>query len=386
MNNHNTLFTKLMRFIGSSGVRFHDLRAMLTCAWACVGLLVHQTVHLSQWALARPGVQKAASKQRQLLRWIHNDKIEPMRVFRPLLRTVLQQWQGQRIYVALDTSQLWNRFVIIRLALIYRGRAIPLGWVVCASKSATVHLAKYQHMLAEVAYCMPPTITVTLLADRAFCDLKLFKLLRQVGWHYRIRAKQSLWVYRATKGRRKLSALFPQAGGVHLYSHIWLTEKRYGPLHLVCAHVRTLDGFVLWAVISDEPVSLKTLDEYEQRFCIEEGFLDDKSAGFQLESSQLHDSAALERLLLVLAITTIYLTSTGTAIVEMQRRHLVDTHWERGLSYFQIGWRWVRSALLHGYKLLDFIWLSPEPDPCPAVASQRRAAKPDRWVSFIEGL
>jgi hypothetical protein len=38
---------------------------------------------------------------------------------------------------------------------------------------------------------------------------------------------------------------------------------------------------------SDEPTDLSTLDEYAFRFDIEETFLDEKSGGFQLESSEL---------------------------------------------------------------------------------------------------
>lgn len=41
----------------------------------------------------------------------------------------------------------------------------------------------------------------------------------------------------------------------------------------------------------------------------EENFLDDKSNGFQLEASRLRSAVALERLCLVLSLTTLYLTA-----------------------------------------------------------------------------
>jgi hypothetical protein len=50
---------------------------------------------------------------------------------------------------------------------------------------------------------------------------------------------------------------------------------------------------------------VKTFEEYGLRFDIEENFLDDKSNGFQLESSLIRSAAALERLCVVLAITTL---------------------------------------------------------------------------------
>lgn len=386
MPNHNTLFRNLMQFVGSSGLRFHDLRVLTTFVWAMVGLLISESVNLSQWLLFRPGLTKAASRQRQLARWLHNEKIESMVVFQQFVRQALAEWGGKRPYLALDTSQLWNRFVIVRLALVYRGRALPLAWKVLASGSATVALDCYRDMLTQVAEAMPPGCQVVLLADRGFLDVKLMQLARDLGWHFRLRVKSSIWIYRATKRRRKVRALMPRPGEARFLSCVWLTQQRFGPVHLALAHVQTQQGFERWAIVSDEPTDLNTLDEYGLRFDIEEGFLDDKSGGFQLESSEIRDAEALSRLCLILAVATFYLVSSGTALVEMGRRHLVDTHWQRGLSYFQIGCRWVKSALHLNQKLLSFLWLTDEPDPEPAMASWKQFLQPDLRLTGIEWL
>ena len=87
-----------------------------------------------------------------------------------------------------------------------------------------------------------------------------------------------------------------------------------------------------WYVVSDEPTEVKTLQAYGFRFDIEENFLDDKSNGFQLESSLIRSAKALERLCLVLAMTTLYLVSQGTSVVKRGKRRLVDPHWSRGTS------------------------------------------------------
>jgi hypothetical protein len=307
-----------------------------------------------------------------------------MLVYQTSVAKVVAEWAEQRLYLALDTSQLWGRFTIVCLSLVYRGRALPLGWVVCASGSATVAVARYQRMLAQVAAQLPTRSKVILLADRGFMDVKLLRLLRQLGWHYRIRLKQSVYVHRATKGKQKVKALMPPPGQARFFSYVWLTDQRYGPLHLALAYVQTKEGFEQWAILSDEPVGLDTFDEYGLRFDLEEGFLDFKSAGFQLESSQLEDSDSLSRLLLIIATATLYLVSTGTAVVAMGKRRWVDPHWFRGLSYLQIGWRWVKRALAWGQKLLSFLWLSPEPDPEPAIASWRKYLEPDLRLSRIE--
>ena len=48
----------------------------------------------------------------------------------PLMQQALVEWGEQALYVALDTSMLWNTYCLIRLSVIYRGRAVPLVWCV----------------------------------------------------------------------------------------------------------------------------------------------------------------------------------------------------------------------------------------------------------------
>jgi hypothetical protein len=64
-------------------------------------------------------------------------------------------WVGKRMYVALDTSMLWNTYCLIRLSVIYRGRAVPLVWRVIEHGSAAVSFATYQDLLAEAKSRLP---------------------------------------------------------------------------------------------------------------------------------------------------------------------------------------------------------------------------------------
>lgn len=376
MNDSLTLYRTLIEFVWQNGVRFHDLRCLITFVWALVGLLLSQQIHLSQWVPYRPGSAKAASKQRQVSRWLHNQKIEPLGVYGPLIKAALQAWAGQRLYLVLDSSSLWGRFTVVRLALVYRGRALPVRWLVLSRQSVSVAFSDYQSLLTETAPLLPAGSQVVLLADRGFVDVKLFALARDLGWSFRIRLKSSLWVYRATKPRTKVGRLMPAPGQALFVHKVWLTEQWFGPVYLALAHVQTPTGYQQWAIVSDDPTDLNTFDEYGLRFDIEENFLDDKSAGFQLESSELDDAQALSRLLLILATATLYLVNSGVAVVITQRRHLVDTHWQRGLSYLQLGWRWLRYALAHGRRLFSVWWLRAGPDPEPVFASKKQASQP----------
>jgi hypothetical protein len=376
MSDSLILYRTIIEMIGNCQVRFHDMRCLITFSWAIVGVLLEKSVHMSKWSMHRCGGAQAASKQRQFVRWLKNGKIVPTEIYKRLAQTALADWGGHKIYLALDSSSLWDEFVVVRVALVYRGRALPLSWVILKQQSTMVAFEKYKYILKEAAAILPTGCPVILLADRGFDDGDLFCAARDLGWGFRIRLKKSLRVYRVGKPCLSVGRLMPAKGQALFLHKVWITDRQFGPVHLALAHVQTRNGYEEWAILSDDPTDLHTFDEYGLRFDLEENFLDDKSAGFQLESGEIRDTAALARLGLVLATTTLYLVSTGTAVVTLGMRSYIDTHWHRGLSYFQIGWRWIRHALAHRKFLLPFFWLEPGSDPFPVFASKRQAAKP----------
>ncbi len=137
-------------------------------------------------------------------------------------------------------------------------------------------------------------------------------------------------------------------------------------------------------MVSDEPTESRTFEEYGLRFDIEENFLDDKSNGFQLESSLIRSANALERLCCVLALTTLYLVAQGTEVVTQGKRRWVDAHWFRGQSYLKIGWNWVKLAVSKGYDLITKLHVSPEADPVPAMASKIQPQKHSQLFFALE--
>jgi hypothetical protein len=67
--------------------------------------------------------------------------------------------------------------------------------------------------------------------------------------------------------------------------------------------------------LKDELTCLKTLNEFGLLFEIEESFLDDISAEYQLKSSEIRDADALSRLALILVTATLYSTSAAVSIL-----------------------------------------------------------------------
>jgi hypothetical protein len=233
--------------------------------------------------------------------------------------------------------------------------------------------AAYEALLDAVPPLLPAGVKVVFLADRGFADTELLAHLRRLGWHFRIRIKSTFSVVRSGQAVCKVED-FALAPGRALFLHnVAITAEQCGPVSLALARHSSTGEY--WYIVSDEPTSVQTFEEYGRRFDIEENFLDDKSNGFQLERSLVRDAAALTRLCFVLAVATLYLVAQGTQVVAAQKRRWVDPHWLRGNSYLRIGWQWVKSALARGWELFATLHLSgtPDPEPCRASASQPTA-------------
>jgi hypothetical protein len=55
-----------------------------------------------------------------------------------LSQAALTAWGEATVYLALATTMLWDQYGMIRLSVIYRGRAVPLAWQVVEPRRAHV--------------------------------------------------------------------------------------------------------------------------------------------------------------------------------------------------------------------------------------------------------
>jgi hypothetical protein len=165
MSDNLSLYRTIMELVLKSKVHFHDLRCLITFVWAIVGVILEECVHLGKWGIHRPGNADAASKERQFSRWLENNKIHEAEIYKQVARAGLASWKGETLYLALDSSSLWDRFVIVRVALVYRGRALPLSWLVLKHSSTSVAFESYKHILKAAAAILPPGCRIILLAD-----------------------------------------------------------------------------------------------------------------------------------------------------------------------------------------------------------------------------
>jgi len=371
MEDTSRLYDTLVESLGQLA-KWLDKRHLKTLVWMIVGLVMTEKIGLTHWIpYVKSRAAFAQSTQRRFTRWLHNDHIKVNELYGPIIQSALAEWRQTTLYLALDTSMLWGKYCIIRISIIYRGRAVPLVWKVIEHGSSSVAFGAYRDLLDAAGHLLPLYFggSVVFLADRGFADTELMRYLSEtLKWHYRIRIKSSFLVKRPGHQRCKIGRIKPKSGEAYSLHNVRITEERFGPVHLALANLK--GSKEEWLIASDQITSVESFDEYGLRFDIEENFLDDKSNGFQLASTLIRHAEALSRLCFVLALTTLYLVSVGTEMVQQEKRRLVDPHWYRGNSYLRIGWQTVKHALTKGWPLPQRFALSPLPDPEPSISSR----------------
>jgi hypothetical protein len=340
-----------------------NMRSVDTLAWAMTGTLLQKTISLPAWASVLPDATDAAAREQRFRRWFDSPLVDVRRFYAPFIRSALADWSGHPLYVGLDTTSVGNRLVIARTAIIYRGRAVPLAWQVFKRKSVMLAFNQYAGLIQYTAHLIPANAAVILLGDRGFRDVRLMTLARQLDWHFRLRleANELVWSGRRQPVRLDRWELGPYQP--HFLHRVYLTQQHYGPVNVALVW----DGqphHEPWRIATDQAAGLPTLTDYALRMGIDLGFLDDKSAGFRLEDTELIPSR-LNHLLLVMALCSLYLVSLGTEAMASGQRRLIDHHWQRGLSYLQLGWRWLDYSLACDAPLSMTFYLDPAPDPEP---------------------
>lgn len=344
---YNRLLGRLQALVPVS-----NRKQLVNWAWIAVAIFQAKSIALSQIAVFLPGSAQAASRVARLRRWLSNGHSSVWGLYRPLLVQVLAPFAGRAVEVVLDGTLVFGgRMQIFRLSLVHKNRAIPLVWKVIPGTGNT-GVSQLKEMLTQAAEVLNGSgASVTLLADRGFRDHQWAKLCLKLGWQYVIRLPANTWVGLPTGWAGRIDQLAVPVGRRRYYQQVALTQKAT----LICAlsvgwTQPTAKQPAEWiAVISSLPAGRGRLRTYEKRMLIEQSFKEDKSGGFDLDHTRLLNPQRLERLLLAVALATLWVHELGEYVLRggRPRRQAIDAAAQRQLSIFQLGLRWLKRWIAH---------------------------------------
>ncbi len=349
MSSSQELYNRLIKTVQPL-VTVSHIKQMVNWMWITVGILQANSVALSKIATHIPGEAKAESRVTMIRRWLMNFKVDVWRCYRPILAHVLSGWRAVNAVVVLDGVMVFgDRLQIFRLSLVHGCRAVPLNWVVIPGKGVT-QVERLEAMLSRVAEFLAPKVKqVTFLADRGFRDCDWAQLCLKLQWNYVIRVARNTYVTLPDGRHCRIDQLALKHGRRRYFQNVWLTQKAKLCAHLTLTWTAGDERHApeLLALISNQRACRKRLHQYSQRMCIEQSFRDDKSGGFDLAHTRLQHAQRLERILLAVAIATLWCHELGEHVLSDDPflRRAVDPGYQRQLSLFQLGLRWLKRCV-----------------------------------------
>lgn len=349
MSSSRELYTRLIQRLNPL-VSVAHIAHLTNWVWIVVGILQAQSVALSQIAVYIPGEAQAESRVTTIRRWLMNFRVDVWEFYRPVLEQVLQHWQTVTAIVILDG--VWvsgDRWQIFRLSLAHGGRAIPLVWLVVPGQGA-LPMEKLEALLERAAAFLQGRVhQVLFLADAGFRDCAWAQLCLKLGWNYGIRIASNTYVTLADGWYGPVSLLGVKLGQRRYCQQVWLTQARKLLTNLTVTWTIGDEKHPpeLLALSSSQPAARARLREYAVRMDIEESFRDDKSGGFDMAHTRLQHAERLERLLLALALATLWCHELGEHVLAEGNptRRAIDPGPRRELSLFQLGLRWLQRCL-----------------------------------------
>ncbi len=294
-------------------------------------------VHTSKIADHTPGFgAKPSSVVKRFSHWIQNDAVSWELCFLPFAQSLLAGLALQTIVLAIDGSAVGRGCVTLMVSVIYKGRALPLAWVVVQGKKGhfpeTVHL----EVLAQVQAIVPAGAHVVMVGDGEFDGIALQAAVEQYGWNYACRVAVNT-VLTIEEEEITVSDLLIAPGGCYGIAGVQMTAHHYGPVMIVR----------VWDEGQDEPLSLVTNLELAEEACawyrlrahIETFFSDQKSRGFHLDKSHVSDPARLSRLMIAACLAYIWIIYLGVVAKRDDWVAIIHRTDRCDLSLFQLGLR-----------------------------------------------
>jgi len=280
---------------------------------------------------------------KQVDRLLSNNKLDVWSSFEDWVQFLVQ---GRK---AINVTMDWTDFdgdnhSTIALNLVTsHGRATPLIWKTVYKNKLKNNRNNYEdEVLSRLSEIVPADIEVTILADRGFCDIKLFEFLtEELGFKYKIRIRGNVMVEDSKGDRRAAIEWLAKNGRAKTIRHAKVTSQEYIVGTVVCTKAKGMKE--AWCIVSSEDnISGSEINKwYAKRWGCESQFRDTKDIhfGMGLSATKIRKVERRDRLLLISAIAIAILTILGAAgeKIGLDKYLKVNTVKHRTLSLFKQG-------------------------------------------------
>lgn len=336
------------------------LRRRSWLALVSFGIVLAQSALLNRVVLALAvALGTAFNTLRQRLRKLYQPEVDAdgkdcsfdyTTCFAPLLRWATAGFTDRRLALAIDPTNLGERFTILTVSVVFRSCAVPVAWQVQRGDQKGSWNDHWKRLLGLLQAALGDGWQVLVLSDRGLQSKELFEAITGLGWHPLMRVKKGGhfrpdgW----TKGMA-LSQLVTHRGGRWRGCGVaWPGSSRLRCTLLACWEEGHEEP---WLILTNLSPHDATAVWYSWRSWIEHGFRDLKSDGWKLSKTRMTDPERVGRWWTAAALATLWVLESGT---EAQRLEIPATRTHSGVegpvvtSLFALGLVWLAEQLGRG--------------------------------------
>jgi hypothetical protein len=339
----------------ADGLHAHQVKALAAISF---GMALSGHCDSGHVSVAVPGRAKAASVRRRMERLLCNRRLPAARSMALLARSVMARWGGRPLILILDETPNGEDLRCLRVSVAYRKRTVPLAWSCYRTDAPPQPMPKLiWTLLRRVGRCLPPHASVTFLADRGLSWPTVLDCCVGLGWHYVLRVQHTTRLLLADGTEKRLDELAPRPGCHWLGRGQVFKKAGWREANVVATWEPRCKQ--AWLLVTDLHASFARCRGYCKRTWCEQTHRDDKSHGFQWQTSCVKQPAHVQRLMLALALATLLALSLGTWVLRQGLRRVLESRGRRTLSIFQMGLRWLTAAVTQDRPIDCRIHLMP---------------------------
>ncbi len=293
---------------------------------------------------------KPESRVKRLSRWLDNAQIKEEIYFLPYAEILLHCLALETLVLVMDGSGVGRGCCALMIHVIYKGRALPLAWVVRQCPKGHAPEALHIELVELVRALIPAGTHVVFLGDGECDGTDLQDTMNEAGWFYACRtAKSTVATWEGIQFNLDLLGSSIKPGMLIELKEVQFTRNAYGPVMVLCC----------WAKDEAEPLYLvsnlssaeEAIKYYKKRFRIETFFSDQKSRGFNIQKSHVEDPQRMSRLLIASCLAYIWIVYLGSLCKSDGWQDIIHRRNRCDLSLFRLGLQLLEHFLNEGLPI-----------------------------------
>ena len=323
---------------------------LTTLAALISGIVGSRSSQMPTIATKIPDRAKPESRVKRLSRWLGNDEIKEEIYCLPYAEMLLTCLALETLVLVMDGSGVGRGCCALMIHVIYRGRALPLAWVVRQCPKGHCPESLHIELVELVRELIPEGSKVVFLGDGEFDGTDLQATMNNAGWWYACRtAKSTVATWEEMTFHLDLLGSSIKRGMLIELKEVQFTRDAYGPVMVLCCWAKgEVDPLYL---VSNMSVAEEAIKYYKKRFRIETFFSDQKSRGFNIHKSHLEDCQRLSRLLIASCLAYIWIVYLGSLCKSEGWQDIIHRRNRCDLSLFRLELQLLEHFLNEGLPI-----------------------------------